>query len=147
VQQFHPPDLAPSTTLSTLERTRLDILTLELIALRNDVGLINVALFKSCDGFPSDVNKAVRSGCFPITDLPLRIEFADLPYGRYAATVHHDENMDATLNCNALGIPKEGIGFSGNPRIWKGVPPFERTIFEFVPSNTIVSITMKYLLP
>lgn len=143
MQQFS----APNSALSTLERTQIGTLTLELTALRNKTGLVNVALFNSSDGFPSDVNKAVRSGCFSITDLPLIIEFADLPYGQYAATVHHDENMDATLNCNALGIPKEGIGFSGNPKIWKGVPPFQRALFEFAPDNTMVAITMKYLLP
>lgn len=143
MQQFQIPDSA----LSTLERTRLGTLTLELTALRNQAGRVNVALFDSPDGFPSDVSKAVRSGCFAITDLPLAIQLADLPYGQYAVTVHHDENMDATLNCNALGIPKEGIGFSGNPKIWKGVPPFQRALFEFSPSYTIVSITMKYLLP
>lgn len=143
MQQFP----TPSSVLSTIERTRLGTLTLELTALRNTTGLVNVALFDSPDGFPSDVSKTVRSGCFPITDLPLVIQFADLPYGQYAATVHHDENMDATLNCNALGIPKEGIGFSGNPKIWKGVPPFQRAVFEFAPGSTIVSITMKYLLP
>lgn len=142
MQQFHPPD----SLLSTLERIRLDTLTIELTDLRNDAGLINVALFDSPDGFPSDPGKAVRSGCFSITTLPLVIEFADLPYGQYAATVHHDENMDAKLNCNALGIPKEGIGFSGNPKIWKGIPPFQRTVFEFAPDNTVMAITMKYLL-
>lgn len=143
MQQFQPPDSA----LSTLERTQLGTLILELTDLRNETGLINVALFNSPDGFPSDSDKAVRSGCFSITDLPLMIQFTDLPYGQYAATVHHDENMDAQLNCNALGIPKEGIGFSGNPKIWKGVPPFQRTVFEFTPGNTVLSITMKYLLP
>lgn len=143
MQQFQNPDSA----LSTLERTQLGTLILELTDLRNEAGLINVALFNSPDGFPGDPDKAVRSGCFPITGLPLVIQFADLPYGQYAATVHHDENMDAKLNCNALGIPKEGIGFSGNPKIWKGVPPFQRAVFEFTPGNTVMSITMKYLLP
>ncbi|NJL41881.1 MAG: DUF2141 domain-containing protein, partial [Leptolyngbyaceae cyanobacterium SM1_4_3] len=74
------------------------------------------------------------------------LEFPDLPYGFYAASVHHDENMDGELNCNALGIPKEGIGFSGNPRIWKGVPPFQRAEVEFSDRYPMITITMKYLL-
>lgn len=147
MQQFSIPDSAFSTLARTSERIQTGTLTLELTALRNHTGLVNVALFDGPVGFPSDVSQAVRSGCFPITDLPLTIEFADLPYGQYAATVHHDENMDATLNCNALGIPKEGVGFSGNPKIWKGIPPFQRALFEFAPGSPIVSITMKYLLP
>ncbi|NJO39411.1 MAG: DUF2141 domain-containing protein [Cyanobacteria bacterium CRU_2_1] len=130
----------------TLALPRLDTLTIELTELRNRKGVVNIAVFNSSEGFPSDASKAVKSGSFPISELPLTIEFRELPYGCYAATVHHDENMDAQLNCNALGIPKEGIGFSGNPRIWKGVPLFQRAQFEFMPDHTIVSITMKYLL-
>lgn len=132
---------------SLLEQTRLNILTLELVGLRNRKGVVNVALFNSAEGFPNDANKAVRSGCYPISSLPLEIKFTDLPDGQYAISVHHDENMDSKLNCNALGIPKEGIGFSGNPHIWMGVPPFHRTAFNLSPGNQIVSITMRYLLP
>lgn len=143
MQNFHPPD----ATLSTLERAWLGTLTLEIAALRNDAGLVNVALFNNPDGFPTDPSKAVQSGSYPITQSPLLIQFADLPPGSYAVAVHHDENMDEMLNCNALGIPKEGIGFSGNPKIWKGAPSFQRSLFQFAPSTTIVSITMKYLLP
>lgn len=143
MQNFHPSDAA----LSTLEKTWLGTLTLEVVALRNKAGLINVAVFSSPDGFPGNPDKAMRSGSFAITELPLIIEFTNLPIGSYAIAAHHDENMDAKLNCNALGIPKEGIGFSGDPKIWKGAPSFQRSVFEFGPGNTLVSLTMKYLLP
>jgi uncharacterized protein (DUF2141 family) len=121
-------------------------LTLELTGLRNNLGVVNLGLFTSADGFPSDATKAVRSGCFPITDRPLILTFENLPFGQYAATVHHDENMDGELNTNVLGIPLEGIGFSGNPKIWKGVPPFDRTQFEVATAIEVVAIRIKYLL-
>ncbi|WAL58226.1 DUF2141 domain-containing protein [Thermocoleostomius sinensis] len=143
MQYSHPPN----SPLSTLEKNWLGTLTLEVVGLRNQTGLINIAVFRGADGFPGDPGKAVRSGSFAITTLPLMIQFSELPIGSYAISAHHDENMDATLNCNALGIPKEGIGFSGNPKIWRGAPSFQRSLFEFTPSNTFVSITMKYLLP
>lgn len=137
----------PDVHASLLEQTRLGTLTLELVGLRNRKGVVNVALFNSAEGFPNDADKAVRSGSYPVSSLPLEIELADLPYGQYAISVHHDENMDSKLNCNALGIPKEGIGFSGNPHIWMGVPPFHRTAFHLTPGSQVVSITMRYLLP
>lgn len=121
-------------------------LTVELIGLRSNLGVINIGVFSSPEGFPNDATKAVRSGCFPIPTLPLLLTFDDLPFGQYAATVHHDENMDGKLNTNLLGIPTEGIGFSGNPKIWRGVPAFERTRFEFSSANSTVSIRVKYLL-
>jgi uncharacterized protein (DUF2141 family) len=45
-----------------------------------------------------------------------------------------------------LGIPLEGIGFSGNPKIWKGIPPFDRTRFAFAVDRDVVEIRMRYLL-
>jgi uncharacterized protein (DUF2141 family) len=140
----HP--FSPSPTLSR-NSIRLGTLTIELAALRNQAGVVNVALFDSPDGYPSNAVKAVRSAQFSITNVPLIIQFSDLPYGEYAAAIHHDETMDAKLTCNALGIPKEGIGFSGNPKIWKGIPAFHRSAFQFAPGDEAISITMKYLLP
>jgi uncharacterized protein (DUF2141 family) len=121
-------------------------LTVELTGLRSNVGVINIAVFANADGFPNDVSKAVRSGCFSITERPLILTFEDLPFGQYAATVHHDENMDGELNTNLLGIPTEGIGFSGNPTIWRGVPAFAKTQFDFSADLGRVAIRMKYLL-
>lgn len=140
-----PPSHASNSSAFTLELQR-STLTLQLTDLRNHQGVICVVLFDSSEGFPSDSDKAVRSGCFSIDEVPCELRFENLPFGQYAAAVHHDENMDGKLNCNALGIPKEGIGFSGNPRIWKGAPPFQKAAFEFAPDSTIVTITMKYLL-
>ncbi|WP_416666002.1 DUF2141 domain-containing protein [Egbenema bharatensis] len=140
----HQP--SPSPTLAR-NAIRLGILTIELVALRNQTGVVNIALFDSPDGYPSNAVKAVRSGQFPIIDVPLIIQISDLPYGEYAVAIHHDETMDAKLTCNALGIPKEGIGFSGNPKIWKGIPAFHRSAFQFAPGDETISITMKYLLP
>jgi uncharacterized protein (DUF2141 family) len=129
--------------VSALQRACLRV---ELTGLRSNVGVINIGVFDSPEGFPSDVTRAVRSGCFPIEHSPLLLTFENLPFGQYAATVHHDENMDGELNTNVLGIPIEGIGFSGNPKIWRGVPPFERTRFEFSSDSPTVSIRVKYLL-
>jgi uncharacterized protein (DUF2141 family) len=132
---------------STLGSTQVGILTLELVELRNLLGVVNVGLFSSAKGFPSDPAQATRSGCFPVSDRSLIISFADLAFGWYAVTVHHDENQDGILNVNSLGIPKEGIGFSGNPKIWMGAPAFEKTAFEFMPNQRSITITLKYLLP
>jgi uncharacterized protein (DUF2141 family) len=130
---------------STLVRNTAT-LTLELTGLRNGDGVIYAALFSGPNGFPSNAASALRSGQFPIEQVPLQLSFPDLPFGQYAATVHHDENMDGQLNVNALGIPKEGIGFSRNPRIWQGIPPFHRAKFDFTPRNTVIAIAVKYLL-
>lgn len=136
----------PNSTAVIPDPTVRATLRVEVSDLRNREGVICAALFDSPDGYPNDADKAICSACFSITELPCVLEFPDLPHGFYALALHHDENMDGQLNCNALGIPKEGIGFSGNPRIWKGVPPFQRTEAEFSHRYPRWSITMKYLL-
>jgi uncharacterized protein (DUF2141 family) len=142
----NPASSSASTSASTIDLQQ-STLTLELTGLRNREGVICFALFNSPDGFPSNPDRAMRSGCFTIDSLPCELHFENLPFGWYAVAVHHDENMDGKLNCNALGIPKEGIGFSGNPRIWMGAPSFQKAAFEFSPDFKQISITMRYLAP
>jgi uncharacterized protein (DUF2141 family) len=49
--------------------------------------------------------------------------------GEYAIAVIHDENANAKLDTFA-GIPKEGIGFSRNPRFTFGPPRFAAARFS-----------------
>ncbi len=118
-------------------------LTLTISKLRNQKGEVCIALFESKTGFPEDDTHAVCNNCFAISELPMTVNF-DVPYGSYAASVLHDENKDGELNTGLLGIPKEGIGFSNDPRIIKGTPSFEKTRFEFTDDSQAVEIAVKY---
>ena len=120
------------------------ILTLSITALRSQQGVVCVALFSSAEGFPNDSTQAVKAEQFPIREIPLIIKFLDLPFGRYAVSVFHDENGDGELNQGLFGIPQEGLGFSKNPQLWKGPPEFQQADFEFTPENNVVEIAMKY---
>ena len=116
-------------------------LTLVISALRNQQGEVCIALFDNKEGFPKNDDKAVCNQCFTINKQPMSVSF-DVPYGSYAVSMLHDENEDGKLNTNFMGIPKEGIGFSNDPRIIKGTPSFEKTCFEFSEDNTEIEITM-----
>ena len=118
-------------------------LTLVINELRNQKGEVCVALFESKAGFPQDDEQAICNQCFKISELPMTVGF-EVPYGSYAASLLHDENKDGELNTNIVGIPKEGIGFSNDPRIIKGTPSFEKTCFEFNEDNQSVEIAVKY---
>ncbi len=124
--------------------TEISTLTIKLLGLRNTKGAVCIALFDGPKGYPNRSQEAIKSQCFPIRENPPLIIFSDLPYGCYAAAVFHDENTDSELNFNALGIPKEGIGFSGNPKLWKGVPSYKKVEFEFTPQNKSLDIQLKY---
>ena len=118
-------------------------LTLTINELRNQKGEVCVALFESKAGFPEDDEQAVCNQCFAISALPMTVDF-EVPHGSYAVSLLHDENKDGELNTNIVGIPKEGIGFSNDPRIIKGTPSFEKTRFEFNEDNQSVEIAVKY---
>lgn len=118
-------------------------LTLVISKLRNRKGEVCIALFESQAGFPEDDTQAIRNDCFKISELPMTLSF-EVPYGSYAVSVLHDENKDGELDTGLLGIPKEGIGFSNDPRIVRGTPNFEKTRFEFNEDSSEIEITVKY---
>jgi uncharacterized protein (DUF2141 family) len=63
--------------------------------------------------------------------------FNKVPAGRYAVAVYHDENLNGKMDANLLGIPREGYGFSNNPKVF-GKPDFEEAAFDFRRNDTIV---------
>jgi uncharacterized protein (DUF2141 family) len=65
-----------------------------------------------------------------------------VPEGRYAVAIYHDENLNGKLDVNPLGMPREGYGFSNNPKVI-GKPDFEQAAFDFSRNDTIV-IKMVY---
>lgn len=58
-----------------------------------------------------------------------RVSFDDVPAGRYALMVIHDENGNGRLDTNLIGMPVEGYGFSNNPRVMRR-PTFEEAAFD-----------------
>lgn len=57
------------------------------------------------------------------------VRFDDVPAGRYALMVIHDENGNGTLDTNLVGMPVEGYGFSNNPRVMRK-PTFDEAAFD-----------------
>ena len=68
-----------------------------------------------------------------------------LPPGDYAISVIHDENGDGRLN-TFLGIPREGFGFSRNPRMRMGPPRYEECRIAVNGASMREAIQIKYLL-
>ena len=65
--------------------------------------------------------------------------------GVYALSVIHDENGNGRLD-RFMAIPREGFGFSRNPRIRMGPPRFEEVRFQVAGPVTRQAVQMKYLL-
>ncbi len=118
-------------------------LTVEVSGLRNQKGLVCIALFDNATGFPTDATKAIKNSCFKVASATQQVSLGPLKAGRYAMSLLHDENADQKLNTGFFGIPREGIGFSRNPRIRRKLK-FDETSFDFEPNATPVQIKVKY---
>jgi uncharacterized protein (DUF2141 family) len=118
-------------------------LQVELANLRNGNGLILACLsrdpqrFLDCDADPLALKRTLAPG------QPIR--FAGFPPGRYALTVFHDENANRKLDM-LLGIPREGFGFSRNPKLRFGAPKFQHVGVELQPGFSRQSVRMQYVL-
>ena len=118
--------------------------TVDISGLRNQNGRLCLSLFSSEQGFPSQSERAIASRCIQAKEASAT--FNQLPPGRYAVAVIHDSNNDGKLNTGFLGIPKEGFGFSRNPRIGTRVPSFRDTAFLVSRESIKIQIALRYLL-
>jgi acyl-CoA reductase-like NAD-dependent aldehyde dehydrogenase/uncharacterized protein (DUF2141 family) len=104
-------------------------------------GKLAYLVFNSPSGFPGDREKSVRRGFLPIPPNAKEMAFSlDLPAGVYAVTVYEDLNANEGLDHNFIGIPREPVGASNNPRGRFGPPRFSECAFRV--SNTTEKITI-----
>lgn len=120
--------------------TTLDI---DVVNLRSERGLIRICLTADPQNFPGciDDSRAVTRSV-PADTPTIRIE--GLARGDYALSVIHDENRNSKLDTFA-GIPREGFGFSRNPRIGFGPPRFAAAEFT-ISGPSREQVRMRYLL-
>jgi uncharacterized protein (DUF2141 family) len=122
-------------------------LTVVVNGLKQHTSQICLRVFSNERGFPRSNESEVKSACIPNTGTSVKKQFSGLKYGTYAVAIVDDENGDAKLNSNFLGIPEEGFGISRNPivSISTGSPKFSNASFA-LRKNTTINIKMKYSL-
>ncbi|MDB5693073.1 MAG: hypothetical protein JWO81_2136 [Alphaproteobacteria bacterium] len=64
--------------------------------------------------------------------------------GIWAIVAYHDENANRKYDRNAIGLPKEGGGFSNNPSTFLGLPTFRSVRFPVHAPETEIRIRLKY---
>lgn len=110
----------------------------------HDRGHAFANLFREAD----DVLKhetAYRKVKVEIHDGKATFSFPDLPYGKYAVSVFHDENDNGILDHNALHFPAEPLGFSNHFQLglFSGFPSFEKMKFQFAADTGVLEIVVK----
>ncbi|MEM7491044.1 MAG: DUF2141 domain-containing protein [Pseudomonadota bacterium] len=75
----------------------------------------------------------VTRGCLPVPGP-----------GVYAIAIYHDEDGDRDFDRNAMGLPKEGYGFSNDAPTRMSLPSFGDVVFRAGAGTTPLTITMRY---
>lgn len=65
--------------------------------------------------------------------------------GTYAIALIHDENANGKMDLR-LFLPREGFGFSRNPKIGMGPPKFKSAQFTMGANDAKYAVKMKYIL-
>lgn len=85
-------------------------LSIPISTVRNGRGTLFVALYR--EGTWLVPGRYVTAQRVPAQAGTVFARFAGIPRGRYGVAVFHDENDNRKVDTNALGLPKEGYGFS-----------------------------------
>jgi uncharacterized protein (DUF2141 family) len=120
-------------------------LTVRFAGLRSMKGMIRACLtrdpqlFLKCDRDPSALKANVPASA------EAHMEFPAVPPGDYVLAVVHDENANDKVD-TFMGIPKEGVGFSGNPAMSFGPPKYAAARFHVPAGPSETDVRLKYFL-
>jgi uncharacterized protein (DUF2141 family) len=142
------PLLAVCSALPTASAEQVSetaLITVEIKNLRNDTGQVGCSLFRSANGFPGSMDKAVQRLLLPIKDKAATCKFKGVAPGIYAIASIHDENGNGKLDRPTFGAPTEGWGASRAAKagFMRG-PRFEDAALRFAAGTSIVSISIHY---
>ena len=116
-------------------------LVIKVNGFESDKGKARFLLFSEADQdyFPKDPVRAYKTHVMPIKNGSVVFQWKDIPHGKYAVAVHHDENDDQKMNTNWVGIPNEGFGASNNAEGLFGPPSFEDAVFTLDKAKLTVA--------
>jgi uncharacterized protein (DUF2141 family) len=119
----------------------LSKITIQVDGVKNNIGSINVAIYRSDADFEQEKFAYVHR----LPAIPnAKFIFENVPMGKYAVAVYHDENENMKLDRNLIGLPKEGYGFSNNAKGTMGPPKFSNSSFTIQDSETKIKIQLNY---
>lgn len=120
-------------------------LTIEVDELRNSTGTVIFALYNREDAFPDEhYKKYFRKLTGEIVNGTSTVTFENIPAGKYAVNILHDENNDGKIK-KGLIMPIEGIGFSNYNSIgFSNRPSFSKASFD-VLSDKKLKVKIIYL--
>jgi len=120
-------------------------ITLRASAFRSDEGRLRCFLYTEADAFPMHPDRAYAGAMSRISGGRATCTFADVPPGRYAIALHHDQNSDGRLDTGLFGIPTEGLGASNDAHGSMGPPSFADAAFDYAGGALSLDAHMTYV--
>jgi uncharacterized protein (DUF2141 family) len=117
--------------------------TVRVTDLSNTRGMLRFGVFDQPKGFPRERAAALLWLSLP-ADAAHPTFHVDLPPGRYAGVVLHDENANEKLDTNFFGVPTEGHGVTNNPKPRRRPPRYDEAEFELKLDGATLSISVQY---
>ncbi len=111
--------------------------------IKNKKGTIYLKLCKYSKHFPKKKNVLKELSISNLDSKIATTTFKNIPKGKYAVTIHHDQNNNKKVGTNFLGIPNEGLGVSNNAKGFMGPPSFKDASFNLNKDKTL-NIRIKY---
>ncbi|WP_081963301.1 DUF2141 domain-containing protein [Pseudomonas sp. ML96] len=71
------------------------------------------------------------------------LRLSDVPPGRYAVQLFQDLDGDGALALSPRGVPREPVGFSTNPSLFKGKPQPAQCLFEHGSGDTQITVKLR----
>ncbi len=120
-------------------------LTVNASGLKSDRGAVRCALYgaKNADDFPTKPKRAQQLRA-AIKARAATCQFTGLVPGDYAVAIFHDEDDDGVLDTNFVGIPKEGMGASRDPKGSFGPPSFDDAKISYRGGALTISVKIGY---
>ncbi len=130
-------------------------LRLTISGVRSDSGEILIGLYDNAGGFVAAIANATKNGLMVdsgrLVGVSMRaktgsqsIVFTQLPPGRYALVVVHDENDNGLLDANILGVPTEGYCFSRDAQGIFSAPSFDAAAISLGEADVRATISVIY---
>ena len=136
-----------SITLYSFSKPNADTysLTIEVKNLRNAKGIVQFALYNKDGSIPDeDYENYYKILKGEIVNNSSTITFKNIPSGKYAVNILHDENKNGKIDKGFI-LPIEGIGFSNFQSIGlTNRPNFSKASFD-VKENKTISVKVIYM--
>jgi uncharacterized protein (DUF2141 family) len=119
-------------------------LSIDIQGLRHDQGKCLISLYSTAKGFPSDHENALQSRITKATVTGSTVTFTNLPPGKYALSVCHDENGNGKMDLKSFGRPAEGHALILPQDSRLGPPTFHRSVFETGTNDLKLAVKLEY---